>query len=109
MKRITDIKEANRKLRQLDRSLRELTLATGSFLRSLDVVMREPSTAERGAKIAKLAGALEYNRDLVRYNTLGIDFRHDPEIRNGKRIMPKLPIGAVQSTIAWEKFIEREG
>ncbi len=77
MKRYTDIKEANRKIRQLDKSLRDLTLATGIFLRSLDTAMQGPSTPERGKQIGKLSNALEMARDLVRYGPLGIDFRHD--------------------------------
>ena len=89
MKRYTDIKEANRELRKLDKALRDLTLATGYFLRSLDTLManpRQPTPEEWGKRMALLSNALEYSRDVVRYFTLDIDFLHDPEIKDGKRL-----------------------
>ncbi len=87
MKRYTDIKEANRRLRQMDKALRDLTYATGAFLSGLDTVMQNPSMLERGKKIAELSNVLCMARDSVRYFALEVDYRHDPEIREGKRVL----------------------
>ncbi len=76
--------------KELEKALKELTLATGIFLRQLDKVMARPSTVERGKIIAELVNRLELARDKVRYSTLGIDYHHDPELKDGQRIMPKL-------------------
>ena len=91
--------EANRRIRQLNIALKELTLATGIFLRGLDEVMKEPSSQERGKKIGALSNKLEYARDHARYFGLGIDYRHDPEIKNHQRLNPKEKIAKERKRI----------
>ncbi len=82
------MKVLKRENRELKKSLRQLTLATGVFLRQLDETMKLPDGKDRGVAIAKLSNALEYSRDEARYFALGIDYRHDPEIigRNQRKM-----------------------
>jgi hypothetical protein len=77
------------KAKKMEKSLKELTFAVGVFLRKLDAVMAQPSSPERGKQLAELSNYLEMARDKVRYFTLGVDYRNDPELKDGKRIMPK--------------------
>lgn len=56
-------------------ALRGLVAAIEAHLTSLDAVMRDPSTPERGRKIAALANALDMAKDHVRFGVLGVDFR----------------------------------
>jgi hypothetical protein len=76
---VGELKEAKRRIRALEKSLKELTYSAGIFLRQLDGVMKQPESGKRGKLIAELANRLEYARDSVRYFTLGIDYRKDPE------------------------------
>lgn len=62
---------------QYRRDLRKLTEAVTGFLARLDALMQQPSTVERGKKIAALSNALEMTNDQVRYGSLGINFRTD--------------------------------
>lgn len=59
--------------------LRELCDAVLLHLRDLDAEMKQPSSHERGRRIAVLAGRLEWANDRCRYFGLGIDFRKDPQ------------------------------
>lgn len=59
------------------RELVKLTEGVTEFLAILDVLMRQPSTQERGKKIAKLSNAMEMLNDRIRYGALGINFRTD--------------------------------
>lgn len=91
---IDDLKEAKKHGRALEKALKELTYSTGVFLRQLDEAMKQPESAKRGETIASLSNNLEYARDRVRYFTLGIDFRKDPELIKigGKTIGRKMPL-----------------
>ena len=59
------------------RDLKTLTEAVTAFLSQLDELMKQPSTGERGNKIAWLCNSMEMINDQIRYGTLGIDFRTD--------------------------------
>lgn len=59
------------------RDLKKLTQSITAFLGRLDDLMKEPSTDERGRRIAKLCNAMEMVNDQVRYGSLGINFRTD--------------------------------
>lgn len=59
------------------RELKKLTEGITGFLARLDALMQEPSTVERGKRLAKLSNDLELLNDSVRYGTLGINFRAD--------------------------------
>lgn len=59
------------------RNLKKLTESVVAFLGQLDVLMNQPSTVERGKKIALLCNSMEMVNDGVRYGALGIDFRKD--------------------------------
>jgi hypothetical protein len=63
--------------RDLKRHLTALTTANLQFLEALDDIMRQPSSPDRGAKIAKLSNFLDMANDRARYNGLGINFRDD--------------------------------
>ena len=54
-----------------------LTKTVQMFLRAHDALMRQPSTVERGKRIARLSNALEMANDRARYFGLGIDYRTD--------------------------------
>ncbi len=85
-----EIKELKRQNKALTTALKNLTLATGIFLRRLDETMKLSSDNDRGKTITTLSNRLEYERDKVRYFALGVDYRHDPEITaSNQRIMPK--------------------
>lgn len=66
-----------RRVRDLKRHLTALTTITLTFLEGLDAVMREPSSPDRGAKVAKLSNFLDMANDRARYHGLGINFRDD--------------------------------
>ena len=70
-----------RELRKTKKALRTLADAVLLHLKALDTAMRGPSTRERGERIAKLSGALEFAVDSARYFGLGVDFRRDPKAR----------------------------
>lgn len=62
---------------QYRRDLRKITEGVTGFLTRLDQLMQEPSTVERGKRIAALSNELEMLNDSVRYGSLGINFRTD--------------------------------
>ena len=57
--------------RELRKHLRDLVTSTTSFLKHLDIEMRQPSTPERGSHIAKLSNFLEMAKDRARHFGLG--------------------------------------
>jgi len=73
-------KEIRKELIATRKALVNLTNSVGLFLRELDKAMQVPESNQRGKQIAELMNKLEYQRDYTRYFTLGIDYRHDPEI-----------------------------
>jgi hypothetical protein len=58
-------------------SLVAVTSAVRTFLAALDGEMKNPSTVERGKRIAALCNSLEMVNDNARYFALGIDYRKD--------------------------------
>jgi hypothetical protein len=54
--------------------LKELTLAVIDYLSALDAVMSEPSSPERGSKVAKLSNALNWANDRAMAFSLGMSF-----------------------------------
>lgn len=55
-----------RDLRHVKKNLRELTQAVSLFLDEIDCLMKQPSTNERGRKIAHLSNALQFSNDLAK-------------------------------------------
>ena len=72
-----DAKAWRKEAREQRKALGELAAGVVEFLRQLDVLMKLPSTMERGQKIAQLMNALEMLNDAKRYGALRIDFRGD--------------------------------
>ena len=60
-----------REIRKLRRELKGLISATTTALKFLDVEMRQPSTHERGKRIARLCNFLEMAKDSARH--FGLD------------------------------------
>ena len=52
-------------------ALRELTRSTASFIAAMDKIMKEPSTPERGQKIAKALNWIQMQNDSALHFTLG--------------------------------------
>jgi hypothetical protein len=75
-------------LKRLKGAFAQFVYDVGVFLRQLDNAMKLPSNAERGKQIAELANRLEMSRDGARYFSLGVNYRRDPEVKRGQRIMP---------------------
>lgn len=57
--------------RKYKKALELLTLDVRACLAAFDVEMIKPLSPERGARIAKICGALELRNDMVRRFTLG--------------------------------------
>lgn len=75
---LTELKRENRKLKKY---LRELTKEVREQIKNLDTIMTEPTSFERGKKIAFCLDALEMANDSARYFGLGLDFRKDRKTR----------------------------
>lgn len=67
--------------RELKKHLRELSAAVTKHLAALDAEMGQPSSHKRGRRIAKLASALDFANDRVRYFALGVNYRTDRKPR----------------------------
>lgn len=63
--------------KKLRRKLTEMTEQVRGFLAMLDGLMVQPSTVERGRKIADLSNRLALYNDGVRYFWCGVDYRRD--------------------------------
>lgn len=61
----------------LRRKLSEMTEQVRAFLHHLDALMAQPSTPERGRKIADLSNRLNMYNDGVRYFWCNVDYRKD--------------------------------
>ena len=68
-------------VRSLKRSLRDLANTTEQFLDQLDVLMRQPSTVERGRHVAKLCNVLEMEKDKAKHFGLGLPLKKGVESR----------------------------
>jgi hypothetical protein len=73
------LKAARKQNREYKHYLSLLTKQVTAFLAQLDVEMSQPSTPERGRRIAQLTGALELANDQAKRYGLGLDF-------NGKKL-----------------------
>ena len=63
--------------KKLRRKLTEMTEQVRGFLFHLDALMAQPTSMERGMKIAELSNRLALYNDGVRYFWCGVDYRKD--------------------------------
>lgn len=63
--------------KKLRRKLTEMTEQVRGFLALFDRVMAQPSTPERGRRLADLANKLALYNDGVRFFWCGVDYRKD--------------------------------
>lgn len=63
-----------REVRDLKKTLREHAEVCRKVIAALDIEMKKPSDMERGKRIAKIVGALEFTNDRARYFQLGEAF-----------------------------------
>lgn len=73
--------QIGRKERTTRRHLGDLIATVRAFSAQMDALMAQPSTVERGKKVASLVNALNYVNDQALYNGLGFDFRKDGPTR----------------------------
>ena len=71
---LTDEQRAVRKTRQALQTLSDAVLLA---LSKIDEVMKEPASAERDSKFAKISNFLEMQNDSIRFSTLGVDYTKD--------------------------------
>lgn len=60
-----------REIRELKKHLKYLVTITTQFIAQLDIEMRQPSTLERGSRIARMSNCLEMAKDRARHFGLG--------------------------------------
>ena len=75
-----DIRATKRHARELAKALKELSGAVTIALQAIDIEMQQPSTPERGKRIAKVCNALDFANDKVRYFSLGVDYHKDKKM-----------------------------
>lgn len=73
-KELSSLNKSNREMRKY---LAELTVAVRKSIDTIDMIMKGPSTVERGKRIAVVFNYLEMANDRARYFGLGIDYRKD--------------------------------
>lgn len=73
-KKVVRLSDNPKKLRK---HLVELTDQVLLVLDAFEKVMKQPSTVERGQKIARILNALEQSNDQARFFGLGLDYRND--------------------------------
>lgn len=66
----------------------DLMLALTYFLDQHDALLRQPSSYERGKKIAQLSSMLEMAKDSFRFNALHEDFRKPDRWRKKLGLSP---------------------
>jgi hypothetical protein len=76
-KRVRASADLEKDAKKYKKALETLTEQVRAVLVHLDELMQQPSTRERGVKVAKLLNKLNMANDLVRYSTLRIDFQND--------------------------------
>ena len=69
------LKAVQKELRDHKKALTSLTTSVVNFLALLDVVMKGPSTPERGRRLAKLASDLGMANDFARHFTLNLSWQ----------------------------------
>lgn len=62
-------------IRALRRHLRDLTAVVAQAIAALDTEMKQPSTLERGKRVARVCNALEMANDRARHFGLGQSLR----------------------------------
>jgi hypothetical protein len=70
-----EILELKRQNRNLKRHLKDLVNSTQIFLDNMDIVMKRPSTPERGEMIAKQCNDLDMANQIARHFGLGVPFK----------------------------------
>jgi hypothetical protein len=73
----TDTAGWRREARRQRKHLEDLTTTVMAYLKQSDLVLQQPSSVERGKRLAALSNALEMANDQARYFGLGINFRTD--------------------------------
>lgn len=74
---MSDVERIGHQERAARRHLGDLIATVRAFSAQIDALMVQPSTVERGKKVAALVNALNYVSDQALYNGLGFDFRKD--------------------------------
>jgi hypothetical protein len=69
---MADLRTTQRQLRETRKAFLRLTLAVRVCTTALDVEMMQPSTEERGKRVAKITNALELENDIARRYGLGL-------------------------------------
>ncbi len=72
---------AARESRKMRKHLVDLTNVVRAHIDALDLLMKMPSTPERGKTVAALCNHLEMANDKARYFGLGVDYRRDRKRR----------------------------
>ena len=73
-------KASSREARRYRDGLAEFVLTVTAFLAAFDKIMQEPSTVERGRRLAAIANRLEMSKDLIRLHILGHNLRKAVEL-----------------------------
>jgi len=76
-KELDALKDWKREAKKKKKALKQLSGCVSSFLVSLDTLMNEPESYERGRKFARIANTLDRANDEARYFELGVDHRKD--------------------------------
>lgn len=66
-----DLTELRKEARRYKQRLKSLVYEVEAFLTLLDEEMKQPSTVERGKRIARLCNALEFEKDRAKH--FGLD------------------------------------
>lgn len=66
-----------RNCKEVTRFLKGLSGAVTEALNALDAEMKQPSSRERGQRVAAICNQLDGANDAVRYFALGVNFRTD--------------------------------
>jgi hypothetical protein len=75
-----------REIRKLKLRLKELSGFVAVAIEAIDRQMKNPSSPERGSKIAKIFNALELKNDSTLHSTLGLTF---PQMKAFKKKLIK--------------------
>jgi hypothetical protein len=91
-----EIRRLKRELRERTKALQDLSGAVTTFLALLDEEMKQPSTPERGKRIAALSNGLDRANDRARYFALGVDWRKDDKDAVRRRAVADFKRGGPQ-------------
>lgn len=90
MPRLTELELAQRRIKQLEKKLKSLSDDVLVFLHLHDEQMKKASDFERGRRIARMSNWLDQRNDLIRYSTLGVNFRRDDKDKLAARMIAKM-------------------